>query len=436
MSRLGLLLSATLLVVAACGDDATTTTATTGSLPGSTTSTQPTSTIGSTAPSTTTTSTTLPSTTTTASAPVTTHPGLPAAASRSLIPWDQVDQGWVVVRYEATTTSYSQTGPYVIYLVSPGGQLYEIRAFTDSDPIVGEVEAFSNDGRQVVLQLIDRVSLDRSVVSLSLESGLYTTVLNLGGTSHATLGTTLPTGRDVVVLREDASTSTDSLEIYRTNGDLFSAIASKPSGGFPFTWLYSLDGTHIVVNDGNSAGMVVYSNTGTQVRTLSIPSGSGLCEPVRWWSSQTILAACVDSSVLAANGFYHELWLVPYDGSPPMVFTASTPGGWASSDFGYANAWGQDPPILQWHGDCAAGALEALFQMDLSTTPVSVAVGGSPFVHARAGTGLVIHSVIGCGDYYGPVSLIGADGSLLTTLVPAITGYIGVTSVAAMIPTP
>lgn len=445
MRRLPLLLMTLILVISACGDDDAidTTTTSPGTVPPSASSSQPatstsgsTTTIATTSTTTTTTSTTLPSTTTAATlAPVTTHPGLPAAISRSLIPWNQVDEGWVVVRYEATTTSYAELGPYVIYLVSPDGDLYEIRAFTESDPIVGEVEAFSNDGRQVVLQLIDRVSHDRSVVSLSLERGLYRTVLELGE-AYATLDTTLPTGRDVVVLREDIPTSTDYLEIYRTNGDLFSTIATKPAGGFHFTWLYSLDGTEIVVNDGNGPDLDVYSNSGAHQRTLANPAGSGLCKPVRWWDSETILAGCVDSSVLTANGHYHELWLIPYNGDPAVAFTAGTPGGWMVSDFGYANAWGQDPPILQWHGDCAAGALESLSQMDLSTTPVSVAVSGTHFVQARAGDDLVVHSIVGCGDHYGPVSLIRPDGSLVRTLVPSITGYIGVTSVAAMTPTP
>jgi hypothetical protein len=48
----------------------------------------------------------------------------------------------------------------------------------------------------------------------------------------------------------------------------------------------------------------------------------------------------------------------------------------------------------------------------------------------------VIHSIGGCGDFSGPVSLIRTDGSLVRTLVPQIAGYRGVISIAGMIPVP
>ena len=66
----------------------------------------------------------------------------------------------------------------------------------------------------------------------------------------------------------------------------------------------------------------------------------------------------------------------------------------------------------------------------------SAIAGGSPWIYAQNGNSLIVHTIFGCGDHYGPVSLISSNGTLIRTLVPNISGYFGVTSVAAMTPTP
>jgi hypothetical protein len=434
MRRVPVLLAALLLAAAACGDDTTSTTTAPST---STVTTTPSATslaTTTTAPPTTTsleTTTTAEETTTTTLAPVTTLPGLPAAESRSLIPWSEVDEGWVVVRYDGSTTDLSREGPFVIYLVDPAGTLYEIRAFTTADPFVGELEAFANSGRQIALEMVRRSDFERRVASLSLESGLWRTVLLLPD-AYSSLGTTLPSGRDIVVNRQDTPSATDYLEIYRTNGDLFASITSAPSG-FPWlTWLYGLDGTFLVVGAGSA--LTVYQNDGTMVRDLTIPAG--YCEPVRWWDATTILASCVPDYVLSANGYYHVLWLIPLDGSAGSALTAPPPPGWDVVEFGHADAWrAAATTLVQWYGDCGARGIQVLHP-DTSTDWVSIGVGGSHWIHAQDGNNLIIHSNSGCGDSYGPVSLISPTGSLIRTLVPTIPGYFGVTSVAAMIPTP
>ena len=321
----------------------------------------------------------------------------------------------------------------MVYLVSPEADLYEIRAFTDSDPLVGAVEAFSNDGRRVYLQMVQRGTFERSVVSLSLETGLYRTVLDLGTSAYASLGSTMPTGRDVVVNRQDLPSNTDFLETYRTNGDLFGVVTSKVSFGPGFTWLYGLDGTTLVVGDAGP-GLDVFQNDGTYLRPLDVPPGR--CAPVRWWDSTTVLAACVPEWVVDIGGNYQVLWLVPFDGTEPTRITAMPPSNVDVVEFGHADAWRAGGQILlQWHGDCAARGIQRL-ATDMSVSGVAVEPTGMPWIHAQDGDDLVIHSIEGCGDFYGPVSLIRPDGSLVWTLVPQIAGFFGVTSVAAMIPTP
>ncbi len=438
MRRIFLLIWALTLVAAACGDDdaaiftsTTATTATTVAGVASTTTEATTSTAAE--PTTSTqaaTTTTIGPTTTTTHAPVTTHPGLPSARSRSLIPMDEIDAGWVAVVYSADTISPYSDGPSVIYLVSPQGDRYELAAFPVGGSEPYEVGNISNDGTHVVAVVSDQVSHDTYVMSLDIATGAQRVIHYVeGGTS---ISTTLPTGRDVVVLHTTFGPTMDNLEVYRVNGSLFADIISLPSQHPGLTWLYGLDGTYLLV--GDTTGLLVYSNDGTFVRTLNTPPG--YCEPVRWWDETTILAACVPQDVLDNLGFYHVLWLIPLDGSPGQSLTAPPPANWDVVEFGHADAWRAGGQIiLQWWGDCSARGIQVLQPGGVGDW-LTVEPNGGHWIHAQAGNDLVIHSISGCGDFYGPVSLIRPNGSLVRTLVPQLAGYQGVISIAGMIPVP
>jgi hypothetical protein len=448
MRRIVVLLTLLALVVGSCGDDGegatTTTTSTTAPVTTTETSTTTTAVTTTTTLGTTTTveeTTTSEETTTTTLAPVTVLPGVPSAESRSNIPWSQVDEGWVVARYDATHTDASRDGPWIVYLVDPAGTLYEIRAFDTSDAIVGELQGFSNNGRQIVLEMVRRSDLERRAASLSLTSGLWRTVLALPD-AHADLGTTLPTGRDVVISRQDFGSGTDSLETFRVDGTPFATIATRPSMGRSYTWLYALDGMSIFVGDPDGDEIHRYSNTGPFVETLNTGQLAlvypGNCDPIRWWDTNTILAGCVPPAVEAGGGSYQVLWLVELDGSSPTRLT-EIPVAPDVVEFGHADAWrAGGSTLLQWFGDCGARGIQVLGPgFSASWLAIDPAMpSGDHWIHAQDGDDLVVHTTFGCGDQYGPVSLIRPDGTLIRTLVPYIPGYYGVTSVAAMIPTP
>ena len=108
-------------------------------------------------------------------------------------------------------------------------------------------------------------------------------------------------------------------------------------------------------------------------------------------------------------------------------------------EFGHADAWtANGVTLLQWWGDCGVRGIQVLGSgyatSWLAMDPAMTA--GNHWIHAQDGDTFVVHTTFDCGDQYGPVSLIRPDGSLVRTLVPHIPGYHGVTSVAAMIPTP
>lgn len=431
------------LTVAACADDDTavfpatsttdqavgTTGAATETSDAQSTTSAPTTTTATTAAPASSTTTTGP-TTTAAPVPVTTHPGLPTALSRSLIPMSQIDESWVAVAYSADAIAPPEDGPTVIYLVSPQGDRYEVAAFEPDAVEPYHVGNIANGGTHVAVLGTDPSTLEGVVMSVDIASGARSVIRSVEG--GASISTTLPTGRDVVVLHTTFSPTESNLEVYRTNGSLFADITSIPDQGPGLTWLYGLDGTYLLV--GTPSGLHVYSNDGTLVRSLDTPAG--YCEPVRWWDDSTILAACVPQAVLNAGGYYNVLWRIPIDGSPGTQLTADPPPGWDFVEFGHADAWRTSAgTMLQWWGDCAARGIQSL-QPDGTGAWIALDPSGAPWIHAQAGDDLIVHTIEGCGDPYGPVYLLGTDGSLVQTLVPQLAGYQGVVSVAGMIPVP
>ena len=440
MRRLLLFLCVLAGVVTACGDDDTgistpKTAVTTKESVAPTTSRAETTTSATQLETTTssaqvqTTTTAAVATTAAAAVPVTTHPGFPSALSRSVIPLDEIDEGWVAVIYSADTINPHTDGPSVVYLVSPEGARYELAAFETGGPEPFDVGGLSNNGTHVAV-LVSDPSLQARVVSIDIATGVQREVVAVE--SGSAIGTTLPTGRDVVVLHTTFDPTMLNLDVYRVDGSLFADLISLPSQFPGLTWLYGLDGTYLLL--GDTTGVSVYSNDGTFVRSLDTPPG--YCEPIRWWDEATILAGCIPQDVLDSNGFYHVLWLVPLDGSPGSPLTAAPPVDWAIVEFGHADAWRADGQIiLQWWGDCAARGIQVR-RAEGTGDWLSVEPSGSHWIHAQAGDNLVIHSISGCGDFSGPVSLIRSDGSLVRTLVPQLAGYQGVTSIAGMIAVP
>lgn len=420
MRRIAVALCVAALLIAACGDDGTSITTTTTS-----TITTPTTT-----PTTTTTTTT---TTTVPLAPVTEHPGLPSALSRSLLPFPDIDQGWVAVLYSATTDDPVNVpdGPVVLYVVSPAGDRYELAAFPPESPQPYALGGLANDGTRVLAAV---AASDRdpgtTLLSIDVVTGAVTEIVTLPYTQR--LGTTLPTGRDTVVVNSTSGGADERLAVYRPDGSLFAEIATKGSDWPVYSWLYGLDGTHLIVGDGTSLRVV--GNDGTFIRLLDAPAA--MCDPVRWWDEHTILASCVPDAWFADGGYYHVLWLVPLDGSPPVRLTADPDPVLNVVEFGFADAWRVDGhTLLQWWGDCGARGIHVL-QPDLTGEWLDLEVGGAPWIHAQAGNDLVVHSIFDCGDMFGPVHLIRSDGTLVRTLVPQIAGYQGPIAVAGMIPTP
>jgi hypothetical protein len=416
MKRLGWIAVVALLVAGACGSGAE--------------SEEETSTTSTTRPRTTTTrattTSTEPTTTTTTTPPavVTEHPGLPAADDRDQIPWPAVDADWTLAlvsgdRFEPAW----EDGPRVLYLVDPDGGLYEIRAWPPGDSVPWLIHDWSPDGRRA---LIGFAGLDGhgSVDLIQLEDGVTTPVLPPRELGDGRAGFTKPTGRDLVLWTSDGTN--ERLEVVFSDLSQFSVLGEQAHDNMaPLTWLYALEGTTVVV--GDRSGLHVRSNDGTPIVDLVTPDA--VCRPLKWWRSDLVLASCIPADWVDDNSFYHQLWLVPFDGSDPTSVT------WAPAempnvvDFGYTDAWqAGDEVFLQWEGDCGAASVDLL----LGGAPLLAEDAGPHRVVGTVDSDAILHVWDGCDQSESALLRVAIDGSVLADLIPRVEGMVGVLSAVSM----
>lgn len=399
------------VVLAGCvGSGATTTTSTTST---STTTTEVT---------TTTRVVTTVAPTTTTLAPVTDHPNLPAAESRSVVPWWQVDGSWVLALYSGATDA--EPGPTVLYLASPEGQLFEMGAWDAGEPGPLTIEDWSPERRRVLLQYGGFSDLHKEIRVLPLDIGDESTPIVAPELSEIAAGFVPPFGTQLVQYRNDNSDET--LEIVGEDGSPVATLASQPPDALaPLTWLFDPEGTTVVV--GDRYGLHVLSNLGDFVRELDSPGEA--CRPVRWWDEATVLASCIPREMAWAGESYHQLWLVPLDGGVALNLTI-VPGSPGASDFGYTDARQAGGEVyLQWRGDCPAAHLELLF----GGGSFAVEASGQQVVIGVVESGLMLHMWDGCTIDRGTVRLVSPDGEVLSELFPRFQGVEGVVS-AVMLP--
>lgn len=415
MRRLRWIAVAVLLLAAACGSGSESEEET------STTTTRPrtTTTAG--------TTTSTEATTTTTEAPpgvVTEHPGLPAAADRDQIPWPAVNADWTLALVSADRFEPAwEDGPRVLYLVDPDGGLYEIRAWPPGESVPWLIHDWSPDGRKALIEFAG-MDVPGSIDLIQLEDGVSSPVVSPPQLGDGRAGFTKPTGRDLVLWTSDGTN--ERLEVLFSDLSQFSVLGEQAHDNMaPLTWPYALEGTTVVVGDRN--GLHVVSNDGTFIVDLSTPDA--VCRPLKWWRTDLVLASCIPVGWIDDNSFYHQLWLVPFDGSDPTSVT------WAPAempnivDFGYTDAWqAGDEVFLQWEGDCAAASVDLL----LAGIPLLADEAGPHRVVGTVGSDAVLHVWDGCDQSESSLLRVAIDGSVVADLIPRIEGIVGVLSAVSM----
>ena len=366
---------------------------------------------------------------------VTTDPNLPPAKPLESGLLASAGEGWSLVRYGGTQSVEPSTeGPQILYLVSPDGDVYEVRnlgtggdlRLADWAPgssrvliLRGPSQGRNGFGTAEVLDL----ETGASVGSFTLPPGV--------GAMSATF--TRPTGQNVVV--SAARGANGWLKRYSPTGQELATLLSAtdpnlpPDGIINFnpTWIYGQDGTFAVVSQN---GLSRVSADGSTTTPIPLPAGTLECWPIRWWDGSHLLARCTDDLGPNADDpsfrrTSSNMWLISMTGQAPERLSSYVSKD--GVDFGITNVWDvAGTRYAQWSGDCGAaslGTLGATGKYTMLTNSVT-AVG-------HRGATFAAPYKTNCSDPgSGLVFVNGSDGST-RIILPQVGHAVGVVGVEA-----
>jgi hypothetical protein len=179
-------------------------------------------------------------------------------------------------------------------------------------------------------------------------------------------------------------------------------------GAWTTSWLESPDGVYLVL--GTNHGLALFSNDGRLVARLPVAHQTN-CLPMRWWSSDEVLANC-----------NLKLFVVPMSGAAPTQLIRNPHGSYGFTDAFQVN----DQTFLQDVPPCGTATLSVV--QGNSVVPVSPRLpGDGAAVVATTSSSLALLSRDGCTgqnfiSWYTP-----ATNSVLQVLGPPLTsGYVNV----------
>jgi hypothetical protein len=263
------------------------------------------------------------------------------------VPWKSVGNGWVLAE-----NSPGKNGPVTLYLASPSGVRYPLRAAP------GALIAWSAGKTEALFELSTANQLEQ----LNLQTGKAST-FDLPAGSYA-LGYAQSAGRQVLAVAQEGAT--DTLATYSLSGKLVRTLGRSKEG---ISGIGRANGTAFAVSA--PAGLRLVSGAGMLLKSLTVPAALG-CAPVRWWTASKVLASCITKS---GDSEYLHLYLVPTSGARPAELT---PFRTSSYDLGDMDAW-QLPSGLYLQSEGACGTLEINKQaQNGAVTPVTVPGTSSP----------------------------------------------------------
>ena len=271
--------------------------------------------------------------------------------------------GWVLAEHSA-----ARNGPVTLYLASPSGAKYALRAAP------GGLVGWSAGKAEALFELGSANELEQ----LNLQTG-QASRLGLPAGSYP-LGYAEPAGLQVLAVRQQGRT--DTLATYSLSGKLTGTLGSSRFG---MSGISTPNGGAFAISA--PTGLRLVTSAGATLRNLVVPAALG-CAPVRWWTTGTALASCVTAS---GGQEYLHLFLVPIDGARPAELT---PFRKSSYDLGDLDAW-RLPSGLYLQSAGACGTLEVNKQAASgSVAPVPVPGTSSPsyLVVTAAGPRLLIET--------------------------------------------
>lgn len=326
-----------------------------------------------------------------APAPLST-PGFLDALSGGLVPWEWVDEQWVLFKY------WPGSGQaYALYMLSPQGDLYEMYEWDDSE--IGQffMLDWRPDGRALLVGADLASTSYADLLLFDLPDRNYITIHTTEWANEFRASFTRPTGRDIVLDTNHATR--ERIEVRQADGSLFSVLVDRPLPPIDepdTTWLYGMGGTTVVVGDGD--GLRLLDNHGTLIRELDSPGVN--CKPVHWWDASNVVAGCTPQEVIDAVpiSIYQQLWQVPLSGAAATALTQVPTEIPIEVDFGYLDFIRAEGGLYaQWAGDCGAG--------------------GRSLVGARD-DGIVVFQWTPCWDAPFSLDLASVAGGIIRNLIP------------------
>lgn len=293
----------------------------------------------------------------TASSSTSTGPAyLPAGrtGTRDDVPWAQVGTGWRLVQPMVFGAS-----PGPLYLYDPAGGRYLI---TDQLPSSANLKAWSPDGQRAMFQSGE--GNYARFQQLDLRSGQ----LNAGFTQYLGSFVSYTQPRGLAVLVEGEVQGAPRLLRYDPDGSLQLAYPPELVGGGPLTStaLYSADGSQFVAYTGHSE---LVSNGGQLIRQYPLPqSDDQLCQPLRWWTSDSFLEAC---DTPTGGAWPNTLYLQPVAGGAPSRLA---PQSATSPDYDYAWPLSNGDVLLQRAAGCGVSNYDIL-RPDGTIVPLRLPAG-------------------------------------------------------------
>lgn len=276
-----------------------------------------------------------------------------------------------------------------------------------------QVADWSGDGQRLLFVTpIGTLGSAGSLVSIvDLATGAVEDSFKVQG-SEVSASFTRPEGRSVLV------DSASGVTRYSLSGAVQARFPGtiRGLGRWTGSWLESPDGVFLVL--GENHGLALYSNDGGLLARLPIALGA-YCQPVRWWSSDVVLAVCDDNRL---NPPATNLVEVPLSGGAPTQFVRIAPGG-----YGFLDAYRVAGQVfLQAAVPCGTPTLARL--QGSTAVPVDLKLrGDGALVVSTTSTSLALSSTNECTgqsyiSWYTP-----GTGSVLQVLGPPLTsGYVGV----------
>jgi hypothetical protein len=182
---------------------------------------------------------------------------------------------------------------------------------------------------------------------------------------------------------------------------------------------FSPDGSRLAVGTGN--GLDIVRSNGGLIRRLVIPGRPDLCQAVRWWSPESVLAECQYGS--AEAGFFSRLWLAADTAAAPSAMSGPRT---SQADGGFVDAWQLPAGLyLQGSAGCNTDSIVIAKQPPHGPPQVVKVPGSTDNVIVTATTTRLLLQQNRCG---GSASLAWFDPATRqrTTVIPAQHGVFGV----------